>query len=308
MGVRVFILLPVIWLLAGCSMQFAPYQRGPSPAAIEAFAAQRFEEHEREKAFVYGIFDAVRNQNRDALVSYLSPAVIRPTLERDLTGFYGNFPTRAPARVDMVSFQSNLNQQTGAADTLTLKVEYVFVYETFDPVLLTVTGEAAGAGPLQAVNVRSQTLNPYHWSAPGELGTQRQIVRALAIASPLTLILAFSLWIAVAGRIRRRAIWLVALLSTTPTFVFNWSTRDWSLLAPAFEKIDGIWRFEAVEWIVTGVQVSRTGDYHPWLITIGLPIGALWFLFKLASGSIERRPQLAPAPSRAPADNGDEGN
>lgn len=289
MSIRVLILVPLMVLLTGCSVQFSPYQRGLSPEEIDAFARQRFQLHEREQVFVDAMLNAVRDRNGEALTALLSPTIIAPTLERDLAGFYGQFPTRTPERIDMVTFQSNLNQVGTGPDTLTLKVEYVFVYENFAPVFLTVTGQAEGAEDIRAINVRSQTLDPSYWQVTGEDGTLRKVIRWIAIGTPITLVIAVSFWLANLRHMRRPIIWLITLLATTPTFAFDWATQNFSLLAPSLDQIEGIWRFEGVEWIVTGVQVTRGGDYHPWIITIGLPLGALWFLFKMMTGGVERR-------------------
>lgn len=291
---RIICLLPLLWLVSACSIQFAPYERGYTPDEIAVIADERFREHSREEAFVTGVVNAVLDRDGEALTTYLNPAVVTATIDRDLDGFYNQFPTRAPDRLDMITYQSNLSQTGNGPDTLTIRVEYVFVYSDFSPVFLTMTGQAQGADRITASNLRSQILDSANWSAPADLGTLRQTVRALGIISPLILVIAFASWVAVARRLRRRLVWLFVLLATTPSFAFNWASQEIQLLAPSLEGIDGITRFELIEWIVTGVQVSRAGDYQPWVITVGLPVGALWFLFLLVSRRIEMKPELAP--------------
>lgn len=284
--------------LAGCSMHLDPYQRGSSTEEIERFAEERFETQHRERDFVRGVLGSVRAQDRETLVRFLAPNLVSPTLQRDLDGFFGNFPSNRPATVEMIGYQTNLDQQNGRPDRLTLRVEYIFDYEGYGPVLFSMTGLAEGAASLRAINLQSRLVERAQWQPQGTLGSTRQTVRVLGIAAPLILVLALLVWLRMASRLRRRLIWLGALLATSPTFSFNWASQDIQLLAPRLTQSDGRWDFDLIAWIPTGVQFAKAGDYNAWIITIGLPLGALWFLFKTLTKRIELReePLAAAAP------------
>lgn len=289
MVLRLILLLPAVLLMAACSVQFDPYQRGATSDEIGAFVEARFERNSREAIFFTGLRSAIDAKDGTALLPLLAPAIIADTVETDMAQFFAQFPDLPLERADLVTYRFNLDQSGDGPDQLSVTAEYVYNYETAQPVFLTVTGEAAGSDPIRAVNLRSQVLDPANWTPPKQLGPIRQGVRAIAYATPVILFLAFAFWLAM-PRLKHRYLWLVAIFATTPTFTFNWATQSLNALAPTLEQgDDGIWRFEAVEWIVTGVQVSRLGDYHPWIITVGMPLGACWFLFRAMAGRLERK-------------------
>lgn len=302
MRFQAFFVIFLAVLLSACSAKLNPYERGLTTEQIEIRAQARFEDHHRERDFVQGVLGSVRAQDRETLIRFLAPSLVSPTIQRDFDSFFSNFPNRAPQTIDMVGYQTNLEQQTGRADRLTLQVEYVFNYEGYGPVYLTMTGVADGAASLRAINLNSSLLDAAQWQPQSQLGTTRQLVRVLAIASPLILLIALAVWVSRARQLRRRLIWLVVILATSPTFAFNWASRDFNILAPTLESIDGVWHFDLVQWVPFGLQLAKSGDYAPWIITIGLPLGALWFLIKLASGRIE----LRTTPLALPAANADE--
>lgn len=298
MRFQVLLIAILAMSLAGCSAQLQPYERGLTPDQISSFAEARFTEHHRERDFVQGVLGSVQTEDRDTLILYLAPGLISPTLDRDMDGFFSNFPSRAPQRVDMVGYHTNLDQQTGSPDRLTLNVEYVFDYEGYGPVFLTVTGVADGANSLRIINLNSQLLEVGQWQPRGALGSIRQSVRVLAIASPIILLIALAVWMVNARRLRRRLIWLITLLATSPTFAFNWASQHLSVRAPALSFTDGVWSFDLVEWIPLGIRLEKTGDYSPWIITVGLPVGALFFLFQVLNRGVEFRDQGPAATSR----------
>lgn len=291
MWLRLVLLVPAVLLTAACSVQFEPYKRGATSEEIGAFVDARLSQNSREATFFSALRGAIDAKDGTALLPLLAPAIVADTVEADMAQFFAQFPDLPLQHADLVTYRFNLDQSGDGPDQLSVTAEYVYLYETAQPVFLTVTGEAAGSDPIRAIILRSQVLNPANWAPPEELGPIRKGVRVIAYATPVILFLAFSIWLAM-PRLKHRYFWLIAIFATTPTFTFNWATQSLNALAPSLERgDDGIWRLEAVEWIVTGVQLSRLGDYHPWIITIGLPLGACWFLFRAGAGRLERKPQ-----------------
>ncbi|WP_300528439.1 hypothetical protein [Maricaulis sp.] len=290
MLLRLLLLLPAVVMTAACSVQFEPYQRGDTTEEIAAYIEVRFGQNAREAAFFSALEDAVTDKDGPALLPLLAPRIISDSIDSDMASFFGEFPDTAPQRSDIVTYRFNRDQSGNGPDQLSVTAEFVYIYADTNPVFMTVSGEAAGSDPIRVINLRAQPLDPRNWAAPAELGPIRQAVRAIAYATPVILILAFALWLAM-PRLKHRYLWLIAIFATTPTFTFNWASQSINALAPTLERSDeGVWRIELVEWIITGVQLSRVGDYHPWIITIGLPLGASWFLFRAIAGRLEKKP------------------
>jgi hypothetical protein len=280
-------LMPLLLAVTACSVQVVPVVRGESSAELEASRNDSITAE--EAAFTTQVYDAVLAVDQDWLRAAFVDGITPEAMETGLAEFYSSIPDKTLARADIIAFSrgSELveNQRVHTAQT-----EYVLVTPeealTYLRIIIRRTGDEAW----EIQNLWSFTVDPATFAIPEQPGGLRNFIRALAIASPSLIVLALLVSWNV-RRLKRRILWTAAIVITAPTIAFNWSTQALHILSPGLAQNGEELNLTLINWVMTGTQISRVGDYHPWILTIGLPMGAIWFLLKWAFGGLALTPR-----------------
>ncbi len=106
------------------------------------------------------------------------------------------------------------------------------------------------AGPMERENAfRLSGKGPLHW-----------LVLLLAVVNPLLCI--WGGWLAARERPRRHWIHVVAALIGVGAFHLEWTT--------------GAWHVTIVHVQLLAAAFQRSSPYDPWILTVAVPVGALW--------------------------------
>ncbi|WP_300545705.1 hypothetical protein [Maricaulis sp.] len=282
---RVFpiLLLPLLAAVSACSVQVQPYLRGPTADEIATMSDKIGDEVDR--AFIREIYRAALDRDRAVLTSAFVDEIGQADLETGFTSFYQYMPEDRPVRSDLVTWVFNTHVMNDADPVHTLTAEYVLEASNGQLHHLYMQSRRAGGGDPRMASLISNHLPTNGFEMPDRWGWLRMLMAGLAIASPLVLFAAISVRLRI-HNLEKPILWTAAILITAPTFTFNWTSQAIDVIAPFVQTGGTTVNVSLFSWIVTGSQVARAGDYHPWMLTIGLPLGAAWFLLRHWTGGL----------------------
>jgi len=238
-------LLPLI-LLASCSRD----------AIIQKFTSP--EEQATAKQYI----EQLQNSDFSEIEHVVAPAIAGPALEGTLTKMADLLPAGPPTSIQLVGAHRMSSLSDGSTT-----VDLTFEYRFGDRFVLADLATKTTQSKLEIID--------FHIQPEGESLAARNRF-TLAGRTPLQYIVLvyavvvalFTLGVLVAcirTTIRRRKwIWIIFILLGFGKFSVNWVT--------------GQWRIELL-----AVQVFSAGSYAdlfgPWIISVSVPLGAIWFLF-----------------------------
>lgn len=289
MILRLYMAVMACVLLAGCSVNFQPYTRGPSADSIEDFADEMADERPELQAFRLAITEAALAGDIDAITALMHPDLSASVSPEQLTPLRDLVLAVPITRVDMITYRWHQQVRVDQPDQTTLWLEYILVRDGAPLLHLNIAAEQTGEGqPYLFRTFRWQEFEVAYWEDPEELTRLHYVMIALAILSPF-LILQSLIKILTTPRLAGRWAWLLAIFLTIPTIQFVWSTGAFQVLAPSLNGDGGNYTFQIIRFILTGTEISKGGDYHSWVITTGFPLGALLFHIRWFTGQLKRK-------------------
>ena len=234
-----------VTLLAGCDFQ----------KTIEQSATPE------EKAKAQQYITYLQERNIDAIVKVIDPSINNENVHETLVRVAGLVPQTPPLSIKLVGMQSN-NINNGAVRTLNLTFEYEFpetwlianvatktTSTNFTIIGLTVTQQKTSQESRVAFTLSGKT--PRHYIT-------------LALACIFTLLTLYAVVACIRTKpMRRKGLWILFILMSLGSYSFNWTTGAWQLSL----------------FTVQILSVSATtSPYGPWIISLSLPVGALFFL------------------------------
>lgn len=293
MILRLFLALLTCVLLTGCSVNFQPYSRGPSPEAIEEFADDLADERPELQAFRLAITDAALAGDIDAITALMHPDLRASVSPEQITPFRELILAAPIEQVDLITYRWHRQIRNDQPDITTIWLEYMLVREQAPLLHLNISAEQTGDGePYLFKGFRWQEFETAYWEDPEELTNLHYVVIALAILSPF-LILQSLLKILTTRNLAGRWLWLLAVFVTLPTFQFVWSTGAFQFIAPALSGDGGNFTFKIIHFVLTGSEISKGGEYQSWVVTTGFPIGALIFHIRWFTGQLKHKDEDA---------------
>lgn len=252
---RLLLALVGCLVLAGCDQRTLVDRLAPADDA--SFAKARIEE--------------LRAGRIDALRGYLDPTLATPDTLVRLKQVTAYFPPGEPRTVKTVGFAKHtFNGHT----SVTLTFEYGFdrAWALAD---LTATRQD-GQRTILGLHVyrMSQSLEQTNAFSLAGRPPASYLVLALACAVPVFCLVA--LVVCVRTRFKgRKWPWILFILFGVGTLHLNWTT--------------GAMGVQPLSVLLFGAS-AMSSPYGPWMISVGLPLGAIWFLLR------RRRLAVAAAP------------
>ncbi|PZR72411.1 MAG: hypothetical protein DLM52_12960 [Chthoniobacterales bacterium] len=189
-----------------------------------------------------------------------------------------------PAAVDLVGAQTGFffGGTASKRDTnLTYQIKFPAAWVVAD---IQVQTNAAGRHVLNAscrpLPASLEVLNRFTFKGKAWI---YYLFFAACLLVPLFIIAVLVLCIR--SRVRRRWAWIIFILIGFTQFQLNWSTGEWS--------------FRPASFLLLGGSGFRNGLYGPWIISFGLPAGAI--IFMLLRHRLRRKGEPPPLPPPLPA-------
>jgi hypothetical protein len=215
----------------------------------------------------------LKAQQFDQLEQDVDPATKAryPNLHALLLDMAAKLPPGDPISEKVVSFSSFTGVSNGEKrHTSNTTFEYQYPHETLLVNVGVLTRD--GASFITGMNVRKLDDSLEHLNRFGLSGKTalQYVVLAAAIVAPLLSI--YALIVCVRSRLRgKRWPWILFILVGVTSFSINWTT--------------GAWTFHPVY-----VQLLSAGAHAPpygaWIISVSLPLGAIWFLLQRKALSV----------------------
>ncbi|MEN0652880.1 MULTISPECIES: hypothetical protein [Hyphobacterium] len=296
MILRAFLVLVAGLAVSACSVRIQPFSPGASPEQIEDMADRSMTAE--ESALVTQAYEALLSRQPetvfDSLAAHLQTDASLIMLEDMATAF----PDEAPVRSDRITFHLNTVTASTGDTRRTVTNQWALTYENGEVISVFIRLVTGDGEPLHIESYNYAEANPAAWAPPERLTPAHFAVIAAGIAFPLiilvTLVAIFRI-----RRIKRRWLWVIAAIITVPTVQFGWTFGQFAWLAPAIHGGGGSWSMQLMVWVATGVEVTRIGIYQPWIVTLGVPLGAVWFWLRYLTGGIARKPEVTSPPEPA---------
>lgn len=241
--------------------------------------AQLFGSPADEKAASHYV-DLLRDRQYAAIEAVVDPSQRRPDLHQKLETMASYLPSASPTSVKVVGVQSM--QRSGERT-----ISYTFQYQYPDRWLLirvvrrTTDGSTTLLGlRVQPLPAALETINRFTLHGKSAL---QYAVLAAAIVVPLLCIYALALCVRTPLRGRRWP-WILFIIFGLVTVSVNWTSGQWNV--------------QAISFLLFGAGASKA-PYGPWIISVGFPLGAIWFLARRRH--LIRQATQAPVPPELPA-------
>lgn len=252
---RLITVLALAAILAGCM--------GPSP---------------EEKEKVQLMFEDLRNDRIESALARMPDFRDTPDARSKLAGLASLIPSELPQSEKTISWSRD-EAPEGKAITITDELTYP------DKVLLrrTVIGQPKGKEARIVgfhINVPSPAaLEQGRFALPGK-SAMHYLFLAAGILIPLVIIVTLVVLFRTKG-LRRKWLWAIFIALGLGKFSINWAT--------------GAIGMQFISFSILGAGITKLGSsVDPWVISLGIPMGALVFL---AFRHFRRPPQPEPPPA-----------
>lgn len=197
-----------------------------------------------------------------AVDAAMDPAHRPPNLQEALEKMSGLVPAGTPRSMQVVGAYT---MRSAAATTYQLTYEYE--YPTGWLVAAVLLERRDDKLRVQGINFvpRTQSMASENGFTLAGKGPLHYVVLVLAVVIPLFVIYALVLCFRTRFR-KRKWLWVLFVGVGLMQFNFNWATGAWSL--------------QPISFLLLGLGVMKSGPVAPWVVTLGVPFGAIIFLIR----------------------------
>lgn len=245
---------------------------------------------QRQESLARHMAELLRQGRYNDIVHSLQPDLVGPKTHQSLISMHDMLTDREPVSIKVIDAQKSYE---GNAEITDIVLEYEV------PSVANAASGSADRMPARwvfvTVGIRSTNAAPDLISRINTVTSERPIedINALSFENKGVsqygafaigiLLSALNIYAAV-GCIRSRtcrhkSLWLLFMLFTVTLASVNWTSGEWSFNTISFK----------VEVPPNPANFSFNSAYGPWILTLGLPIGAIAFLFyrrfRLGSGA-----------------------
>ncbi|WP_417482835.1 hypothetical protein [Maricaulis sp.] len=236
------------------------------------------------------VLEAVSSHDTDTLAALVNPEFDATEVATNLDAMLELLPAGPANEILLTTINSSSHTATNSSGTRTLTTLHTMNWadERF-AVRTELVSVGGGDWYIEALRLQDITAAASPPLSLAELGLSQKIMGGLAILVSL-----FVLFTLVAmfrtPRIKRRILWtLFILLGCYPQFAVNWSTGVWRLVSPAIQTTDAGIHFKFFNILLLGASVMREGFVGPWIVSVCVPAGALFFWYRRSRGGPTRK-------------------
>jgi hypothetical protein len=253
----------LLWVAAGCSRE----------SLVKSMAS------EEEQALAVEVIKTLHSGSAEQARALMNPKCNRATSDTDLHGLKERMADINPADGVLVGYFSEKNIGGGNSQT-TLNYEYKLNDHSYRmvSVLLDTSSKPATLLGCHLANSKVSALAVSSFDLKNKPPINH-IIFVLAILIPLFSL--FALIQCIRTKVRRKWLWILFILFSFGSISLNWGTSDL--------------HFTLVQFQLFGAGCGQ-GVGGPWMLTIGFPLGAIWFLVK------RKALTLVPSPKETPPD------
>lgn len=236
-------LLPVACLLSGCFNVSWFYQQ-ETPTALRQYSDQ--------------LLAQLLTKQSAEILAQASDTARADGLETELTKLLSRLPDTPPLKTTWLRYNA-----VGPAQVV---VSYELAYpQRWAQLSLLLTVEATLQLHSVQLNFADQSLASQNaFNLTGKSWLQYAFLFACLI---MPLLVLATLWLVVrTPGLRFRWVWLLITLIALPVFNLNWTTGDWNM------------QWDSIR--LAGMSYYRLGEFGPWVLSFGLPVGAILALFR----------------------------
>jgi hypothetical protein len=239
-------------------------------------------EPKTDSAAAKTIIDQLRKGDIGAVAARLDPRYRTPDITRKLHEIAATFPASQPISIKTVGFHETTHFTAGAPsqprDLVDLAYEYQF-HEAWVAVDI-VLAKQGNVLVIEGLHTQrlAESLEASHAFTLKGKDVTHWLMALLTCAEALLCLYAFVLCLRTPIR-RRKWLWALFTLVGVTTLQFNWNNGQF-----AFQPLSA--------QLLFGVSATAV-PYGPWILSVSIPLGAIWFLAR-------RRYLLAAAPVAPP--------
>jgi hypothetical protein len=243
-----------------------------------------------EGVAAHDVVDLLARGEVDAVEARVDPSQRQPNTPDVLRTMAAYFPAGAPTRDHLVGYESNTVHMVGGSTT----VRRSFTWERNYPganVIAQVLFQRVDAGDWRLLGLHAERmaapldeLNAFTFTGKGPL---HYLFLVLMAATAAVTLVAVTVWFRRRGSLRRRWLWLLAILVGVFQFTLNWTTGDVGA--------------QALRFHLFSLGFGKLGPFAPVILTLSIPAGAIAFLFRLREQKAAvTDPEAGPPPLDAP--------
>jgi len=207
--------------------------------------------------------ELLRTGQFDQIVKDADPALSAIDVRAQLVKMAEQFPAEEPTSIKIL--RARITQVSTDLSRNDMAFEYLFPSA---PVLVSIALHKRGAGT--TVAAFSALRIPEHFNDFTLSGRNALQYTVLALAVLVPLFTLYALVVCLRTKLPSTTVWhrwawVLAIVFSLGRFSIDWMT--------------GVWTFQPVSLLLFGVGAMRSlNGYGPWVLTIGLPVGAAAFL------------------------------
>ncbi len=237
---------------------------------------------------------AVSDHDLERFRPYLNPEIDPTVIDSALPQILDALPAGAPADVRLTSATLSASTAISTGSQRTLSTVHTLTWDEQILLLrLEMTSRETGQWMIDSFRLTSPAPGEAATSPDfSELSLSHKIFGAAAILVPLfvlcTLIAMFR-----TPRVKRRVLWtLFIALVCYPQFAINWSSGAWWLASPAMQTSESGVHLSLFDFMLLGAGIAREGMFGPWIVSVCVPLGALFFWYRRARGGPTRKDEF----------------
>jgi hypothetical protein len=254
----------LLWVASGCSRESA------------SKLVQRMAPDE-EQALAVKAIQTLRDGTDAQARALMNPKCNQATSDTDLHQLQEQIADINPADGVLVGYFSEKNIGGGNSQT-TLNYEYKLNDHSYQiiSVLLDTSSKPSTLLGCHLTKSKVSAMDAFSFSLKNKPPINH-IIFVLAILIPLFSL--FALVQCIRTKVRRKWLWILFILFSFGSISLNWNTSDL--------------HFTLIQFQLFGAGCGQ-GMGGPWMLSIGFPLGAIWFLVKRKALTLAPTPETSP--------------
>jgi hypothetical protein len=244
--IAAFIVCCAVIGVAGCNPQEALEKMAPRD---DDAAARRF-------------FDQISRKEFDAIEAQAAEELRTPQFRAALEQTYNELPKTEPKKVSLIGY-GVFSNQSGTMQKFDYEVDYGSQWD-LRQVVFKKTDSGLKVAGFHTWHANKSLIESNRFNLENKGATQ-WIALVFLVFNPLFIITSLIFCARTKG-LRRKWAWLIFVALGITCVTVNWST--------------GEWMFQLVQFQLLGAGAFQASAITPFIVKVGLPVGATWFWWK----------------------------